>query len=193
MSLFQGQRGYDFFKQTPIYSMTDKFVKYDEKLELVKEKGIQVYKYVHENVVDTLKENLYIIQDLSSNAFSFMMKVIKDHQPKVIDYMMSYYENVNVMIKDNWLKLDFNHDGKISFDDLKKGVQDLYDFMSNYDYIVKANEIKNNLYDEAIKFMRSDLHKADKKLALCQSNEPRNESNKQKNDWINGISRSIYI
>ena len=86
------------------------------------------------------------------------------------------------MIQDNWLKLDFNHDGKISFDDIKKGVKDLYEFMSSYDYIVKANEIKNNLYDEAIKFMRSDLHKADKKLALCQSNEPKNESLKKKND-----------
>jgi len=73
--------------------------------------------------------------------------------------MKDYYENVQVLIKDNWMKLDFNHDGKISLDDLKKGAHDLYEFMSNYDYIVKANEIKNSLYDEAIKYMKSDAQK----------------------------------
>ena len=48
-----------------------------------------------------------------------MVKVIHEHQAKVIDYVKSHYENVQVAIHDNWLKLDFNNDGKVSLSDLK--------------------------------------------------------------------------
>jgi hypothetical protein len=30
------------------------------------------------------------------------------------------------------LRLDFNKDGKVSFDDLKKGVAELYDFLKDF-------------------------------------------------------------
>jgi len=148
-----------------------------------------VYRYIHENVVDTVRENFYVIRDIAPNVYSFMVQVLKDHQPRVIDYIKDQYENVHVLIKDNWLKLDFNHDGKISLDDLKKGVHDLYEFITNYDIIVKATEIKNNLYDEAIKFMKSDFHKQENSknvhaITDGTSNEPKrsDSSNKKKFD-----------
>lgn len=103
-----------------------------------------------------MRNNLYVIYDKSSNYYTFMVQVLKEHQPNVLVYIREYYDNVQVYMKDNWMKLDFNNDGKVSLEDLKKGVADLYDFMINYDYIEKASEIKNKLYDEAIKYMKND-------------------------------------
>lgn len=88
-----------------------------------------------------------------------MVQVIKEHHTKVIEYVKEHYENVTIRIQDNWLKLDFNDDGKVSFADLKKGVSELYEFLVNYDYISKATEIKNTLYEEALKYMKSDVQK----------------------------------
>jgi len=48
-------------KQTPIYGLTDQYINYDEKYGILKEQGIKIFKYVHENVVDPLKENFYVI------------------------------------------------------------------------------------------------------------------------------------
>jgi len=152
IGLHTGQKGLEYLKTTPIYSLTDKYVNYEEKADLLKEKGVQVYRYVHENshvlgdVIEQVRSNFYVVFDAPSNLYSFMVQVLKDHQPKVLEYMTEQYENVQVLIKDNWMKLDFNNDGKVSLESLKKGVHDLYEFMLNYDYIVKANEIKNNLY-----------------------------------------------
>lgn len=55
------------------------------------------------------------------------------------------------------MRLDFNQDGHVSYDDLKKGAHDMYDFLVNYNYYLKATEIKNKLYNEAIKYMKRDL------------------------------------
>jgi hypothetical protein len=61
------------------------------------------------------------------------------------------------MITNNWMRLDFNKDGHVSVEDLRRGIQELYEFMKNYDYFQKATEIKSTLYEEAIKYMKKDL------------------------------------
>jgi len=55
------------------------------------------------------------------------------------------------------MRLDFNKDGHVSIEDLRKGVSDLYEFMLSYDYFQKATEIKSQLYKQAIKYMKRDL------------------------------------
>ena len=75
----------------------------------------------------------------------------------MVDYIHHHYENIQVLIKDNWMRLDINRDGVVTMEDLKKGVHDLYEFMINYDYFQKATEIKSTLYNEAIKYMQNDV------------------------------------
>jgi hypothetical protein len=61
------------------------------------------------------------------------------------------------------MKLDFNKDGHVTAEDLKKGAQELYEFMMNYEYFQKATEIKNKLYHEAIKYMKGEIQNDQKK------------------------------
>lgn len=69
------------------------------------------------------------------------------------------------------MRLDFNKDGQVSMEDLKKGVHELYEFMMNYEYLQKAIEVKSRLYNDAIKYMQKDLH-----------NDRRNEARLDEND-----------
>jgi hypothetical protein len=122
IGLYHGQRGLDYLKQTPVYTITDKFVHYEDKYEFAKDNSVKIYKYVNESVYNPLKNNLYVIYDTTSGYYSFVVNVLKEHQAKVIEYVKEHYDNVSVKIQDNWLKLDFNNDGKVSFADLKQGV-----------------------------------------------------------------------
>lgn len=54
------------------------------------------------------------------------------------------------------MRLDFNHDGKVSFDDIRQGVHELYEFMKNFDFFNTAMEIKSTIYSEAIRMMKRD-------------------------------------
>lgn len=153
IGLYKGQNAIEYVKQTPIYNMTDKYIHYDEKIQTMKEGSVKLYRFLNDKVYCPLKNNLIVIYDQSTNYISFMIKVLKEHQEKVLEYVKTHYENVHVMVKDSWMRLDFNKDGHVSMEDLRKGVQDLYEFMINYEYLHKAIEIKNRLYDDAIRYM----------------------------------------
>jgi hypothetical protein len=135
IGIYHGQRGLDYVKQTPVYTFTDKYVHYDDKVEFARDSSVRVYKYVNEGIYNPLKNNLYVIYDTTTGYYSFMVNVIKEHHAKVTQYVRDHYDNVSIKIHDNWLKLDFNNDGKVCFADLKQGVNDLYEFLVNYDYI----------------------------------------------------------
>jgi glycerol-3-phosphate O-acyltransferase len=172
IGLFQGQKGLEYIKQTPAYTLTDKYIHYDEKYQTAKEKSVQLYKFLNDKVYSPLRKNIIVIYDQSTNYISFMVKVIQEHQGKMLDYIRDHYTNVQVFVKDSWMHLDFNKDGHVSMEDIRKGVHELYDFMMHYEYLQKAIEIKNRLFDEAIKYMQKDL----------QQDERRKESRLDEND-----------
>jgi len=122
IGLFHGQKGLEYLKQTPAYTITDQYVHYDEKYETVKDSSVKIYRYVDESVYTPVKNNLYVIYDATTDYYSFMVKVIQEHHAKVIEYVKEHYDNVQITIQNNWLKLDFNEDGKVTWADLKKSV-----------------------------------------------------------------------
>lgn len=58
-----------------------------------------------------------------------------------------------VFVQDNWLRLDFNNDGTVSIDDVRKAMHELYEFLKNYDYIEATTKIKSNVYEEAKRYI----------------------------------------
>jgi len=61
------------------------------------------------------------------------------------------------------MRLDFNHDGKVSIEDIRKGIHELYEFMKNFDFFNTAMEIKSTIYNEALRMMKKDTKKGAEK------------------------------
>ncbi len=61
-----------------------------------------------------------------------------------------------MFVQDNWLRLDFNHDGSVSIEDLRKGLGQLYEFLKSYDYIEATTRIKSQIYEEAQKYIKTN-------------------------------------
>ena len=61
------------------------------------------------------------------------------------------------------MRLDFNNDGSVSIDDLRKGLTQLYEFLKSYDYIEATTRIKSQIYEEAQKYIKANQtnHQAD--------------------------------
>jgi hypothetical protein len=123
----------------------------------VKEGKVQLYRFISDKVVTPLSSNLYVIYDKATHTLSFLMEVLLEHQQKVREYLARNYENVTVLIRDNWLRLDFNKDGQVSIEDIKKSAHELLEFLKRFDYLSAVTEIKSSLYEEAIRYMKKEV------------------------------------
>lgn len=150
---------------------------------------------MNDRVYSPLRKNLIVIYDQSTNYISFMFKVLKEHQAKVMQYIKDHYSNVQVMIKDSWMRLDYNKDGQVSKEDLQKGVHELYEFIINYEYLQKAIEIKNKLYNEAIKYMQKDLNEDGRKKEskVDENDQKAQKSTKEDWTWDSLMKQSIWV
>jgi hypothetical protein len=96
-----------------------------------------------------------------------MMQVVIEKQSILREYLAKNYENVQVLIKENWMRLDFNKDGHVSIEDIKQSAQELFEFLKNFDYLQAATSVKSSLYQEAIKYMKTDLSSDQRKRAAA--------------------------
>jgi hypothetical protein len=163
IGLFQGQKGLSYIQSTTPYTILDKNLQLNKQVKLVSEKGVKLYHFINDKVYSPLKEYVIVLYGSTQQYLSMFVRVIKENQRNLLDYILKRYENVKVFARDSWLRLDFNNDGKVSLDDLKKGAHELFEFMKNYEYIQKAIDIKSAIYEEAIKLMKKDLKKDEEK------------------------------
>lgn len=47
------------------------------------------------------------------------------------------------------MRLDFNKDGNVSIEDVRKSIQSFYEFLKSYDYIEATTRIKSDIYTQA--------------------------------------------
>lgn len=80
--------------------------------------------------------------------------------------------------------MDFDHDGSVSIDDLKKSMVGLYEFLKNFDVIETTSQIKSKLYSDAIAYMQAELEQ-EKKLRQLKKQDEDEIINEQRNQLLN--------
>ena len=97
-----------------------------------------------------------LFYDEATNFVGMLIAVLGDRQEELVAYVRRTYDNVQVFVKDNYLRLDFNKDGAVSMDDLRESLHKFYEFLKSYDYIEATTKIKSSLYDQAVGLMKRD-------------------------------------
>ena len=82
------------------------------------------------------------------------------------------------------MRMDFDHDGSVSIDDLKKSMVGLYEFLKNFDVIETTSQIKSKLYSDAIAYMQAELEQ-EKKLRQLKKQDEDEIINEQRNQLLN--------
>lgn len=59
-------------------------------------------------------------------------------------------------VAENWLRLDFNQDGSVGMEDLRKSMAKLYEFLKSFNYLEATTRIQSSLYAEAVKLLPSN-------------------------------------
>ena len=156
IGLFYGQKGIEQVKSYPLYQRVDEVVNFEDKFDLVKRHGENLYTYLDKNF-KPLVQNVFFLYDKASNTVVSYIKVITEKQESVHDYVKNTYNKVQVTVQGKWMRLDFDNDGSVSVADLKLSMVGLFDFLKNFDLIEKTTQIKSKLYSDAIAYMQKEL------------------------------------
>ena len=165
IGLYYGQQGVEKVKSYPIYQQLDNYVKFDDQFDLVKRHGEQLYTYLNQKLAPIATE-VFFLYDKYTNKITSFIKVLSTRQVEITTYVTKTYTHFSVTANENWLRLDFNHDGSVSVDDLKQSMVSLYEFLRNFDYVETSTQIKSKLYTDAIAYMQQELEENAKNKAI---------------------------
>ena len=119
--LKEGSKGLEYLKATSAYKISDPYVNYIAKFEQVKDSSLNLKTQV-EKVVSDVNQRVVLFVDDATNFVGMLIDLAKDRQAELIAYIKKTYSNVSVFVQDNWMRLDFNADGSVGLDDMRKGL-----------------------------------------------------------------------
>lgn len=140
--LYEGSKGLRYIQASKAYQVTDPYVHYVEKYEAMKGKSQELL-----SSLEQLPKKVVLYYDEATNFVGMLIRVLSERQDDLVAYVRRTYSNVQVFVKDNYLRLDFNQDGSVSMEDLRTSLVQFYDFLKSYDYIEATTRISSSLYD----------------------------------------------
>jgi len=177
--LYEGGKSLEYIKQSRAYKLTDPYVNYIEKFESVKRNSVRLSETVQQAVV-TLNEKCVIYYDEATKFVGMLLQTISsERRGELIDYVKKTYSNVVIYVQEQWVRLDFNEDGKVDLDDLRKSLQKFYEFLRDFDYIQASQKITSAVYGEAQRYLQSSKRQiADGDIPITEVTEASNTEKK---------------
>lgn len=119
--MFEGSKGLQYIQASQAYKLTDPYINYIAKYEQVKDSSLQLTSQLQKVVTD-VNQRVVLFYDEATNFVGMLLQVLKERQGELITYIQKTYSNVRVFVQDNWLRLDFNEDGSVGIEDMRKGL-----------------------------------------------------------------------
>jgi len=152
IGVYYGEKTAGKVRSLPLYQSVDGMLNLEDKFGMVANYGQNLFTFL-DNKFRPLIQHVFFLYDSATNTVTSYINVITTKQQKVQTYVTETYTVCNINISGTWMRLDFNNDGSVSVDDLKKSMVQLYDFLRNFDIIEATTTIKSKLYTDAISYM----------------------------------------
>jgi hypothetical protein len=123
---------------------------------MVMSKSQVLYTFLDDTIKPILEKVFFLYDNVTGTIISYINVASSKHQ-EITQYVKKTYTIVDVTVCENWMRLDFDQDGSVSVEDMKKSMNGLYEFLHDYDYIENLTTIKSQLYTGAIKYMKQEL------------------------------------
>ena len=156
IGIYYGGKTVDQVKSLPVYQKVDSYINIDDKFDLVRKHGESLYTYIDKKFRPII-QHVFFLYDTVTKTITTYINVVTTKQVEVRTYVGKTYTHVQITVSENWMRLDFDNDGSVSVDDLKKSMIGLYDFLKNFDIIETTTTIKSKIYTDAIAYMQAEL------------------------------------
>lgn len=89
---------------------------------------------------------MVVFYDEARGRVGMLLEILADRQGELVKYIQETYDDLRVIVEDNWMRLDFDEDGKVGIDDIREALKKLVAFLREFDYLNATASISNSLY-----------------------------------------------
>lgn len=154
--LLQRDRALDFVMTSFPYKFANEHLQIPERIEKSYEYSCEIYNCLNTKIVVPIQDKIVLIYDTSLRKASLVLETIQTND--LAKRVGEKYANAKVTIARNWMRLDLNNDGKVTFGDIIEAVKSLQNIVRESQLATKALEYKDNLYRKAISYIEKDKH-----------------------------------
>lgn len=152
--LLQRERALEFVMTSFAYKLANEHLHIPERFEKSYEYTCQLYNCLNTKVVVPIQDKVVLIYDTSLKKASLVLETIQSND--LAKRVGEKYSNAKVTIARNWMRLDLNNDGKVTFSDIIEAVRSLQSIVRESQLATKALEYKNTLYRRAIGYIERE-------------------------------------
>eukprot|EP00345_Euplotes_harpa_P007727 CAMPEP_0168345772 /NCGR_PEP_ID=MMETSP0213-20121227/17792_1 /TAXON_ID=151035 /ORGANISM="Euplotes harpa, Strain FSP1.4" /LENGTH=279 /DNA_ID=CAMNT_0008354131 /DNA_START=13 /DNA_END=852 /DNA_ORIENTATION=+ len=136
--------------KTRAFVYADELFKLNEKYMKTLEVSSQIFNGLKNKLVVPLSNQIVLIYDFSSKKASLIFESIQNY--KVARNLMERFHSAKAVLTSNWLRLDFDEDGKVTIADLINSVKQAKPYVKAVKISEKTQELTSQAYQKAVHY-----------------------------------------
>lgn len=171
----QRQRAVDLVTKNAVYKYADEKVDFNKRYNDSVEFTENVYKSFNTQIVVPLQENVVFMYDTSLEKASLVIKNLQDSL--ISQVILQRFTNARVTLSQNWMKLDFNKDGRVTMADITSALLSIKDILAQYRYFKEALELPQTFRQKALGYIQREKSGENHEVAKRLNSDSSNDSN----------------
>ena len=136
--------------ENKVYIKIDEFLHLNDLIANSLKLSNQVYSSLKTEIVIPIAKSVVLVYDVSLKKISLVFQTAKNHF--LVQYIAEKLNASRITLASNWMRLDFDSDGKVTISDLIETIRRLHSMMLETWIVSKAKAIKETVY-KALSFL----------------------------------------
>ena len=168
----QKDRAINFVSGTTVFKLADEKVDFSKRYTESIEFTSNMYKSFNTQIVVPLQENVVFMYDTS---WAKACLIVKNLQNSAVSQLVTErFANTKVTLTQNFMRLDFDQDGKVTMTDIISALNSIKEFLAQYQLIKDAIELPQTFRQKALGYIQSEKSakngEVEKRLNSASSN-----------------------
>jgi hypothetical protein len=147
----QRERAIDFVTNSKAYKLADDRIHFQDKFDRSFAYTTELCNTLNTQIIMPIQDKIFLVYDTSLRKASIIVENIQNAH--LIQTMSETYSDARVTLSKNWMKLDLNHDGKVTISDLIAAIRSIREIVSHSQLYGQAMELRNSMRRKALEYL----------------------------------------
>jgi hypothetical protein len=129
------ENGVHTARETRAFKIADSYIHFDDKYYYLKSKTLALSSFVNTQIIVPVNDRVVIYYETGKKYVSVFIKTTQKEKERLAEYILQTNLNVKAFVHDQWVRLDYDQDSHVSFEDIRHSSLEVYKFLKEFDYI----------------------------------------------------------